>query len=133
MGMMDSIEGAFSRVNSVAFKGVNRMREWWELPLPVALLNLRAYRDDMRQLNLYDTEDRGTTTEAPPDLPKHRTYDGSLQDPTDPRMGQVGTRFGRNIAPDATPPESPTDRLDPNPREVSLRLLRRDSFKPATS
>src|SRR5919199_1722968 len=133
MGVMETIEGAFSRVNSTAFKGVNRVREWWDLPTPVALLNLRAYRDDMRQLNLYDTEEHGTTTEAPPELPKHRTYDGSLQDPTDPRMGMVGTRFGRNIAPDATPPESPTERLDPNPREVAARLLHRDTFKPATS
>jgi hypothetical protein len=133
MGVMDTIEGAFSRVNSTAFKGVNRVREWWELPTQVALLNLRAYRDDMRQLNLYDTEEHGTTTEAPPELPKHRTYDGSLQDPTDPRMGMVGTRFGRNIAPDATPPESETQRLDPNPREVAARLLHRDSFKPATT
>jgi hypothetical protein len=133
VNVMDTIEGAFSRINSTAFRQVNRVRDWWHLPTPVALLNLRAYRDDMRHLNLYDTEDRGTTTEAPPELPKHRTYDGSSQDPTDPRMGMVGTRFGRNIAPDATPPESPTDRLDPNPREVSLRLLRRDSFKPATT
>jgi hypothetical protein len=130
---MDTIEGAFSRINSTAFRQVNRVRDWWHLPTPVALLNLRAYRDDMRQLNLYDTEDRGTTTEAPPELPRYRTYDGSLQDPTDPRMGMVGTRFGRNIAPDTTPPESPDQMLEPNPREVSERLLRRDTFKPAAT
>jgi hypothetical protein len=133
VNVMGTIEGAFSRINSTAFRQVNRVREWWHLPTPVALLNLRAYRDDMRQLNLYDTEDQGTTTVAPPELPKYRTYDGSLQDPTDPRMGMVGTRFGRNIAPDTTPAESEAERLDPNPREVSIRLLRRDSFKPATT
>jgi hypothetical protein len=133
VNVMGTIEGAFSRINSTAFRQVNRLTDWWHLPTPVALLNLRAYRDDMRQQNLYDTEDGGTTTEAPPELPKYRTYDGSSQDPTDPRMGMVGTRFGRNIAPDATPPESPAERLDPNPREVSLRLLRRDTFKPATT
>jgi len=133
VNVMGTIEGAFSRINSTAFRQVNRVRDWWHLPTPVALLNLRAYRDDMRELNLYDTEDRGTTTEAPPELPRYRTYDGSFQDPTDPRMGMVGTRFGRNIAPDATPPESETEQMDPNPREVSLRLLRRDSFKPAAT
>jgi hypothetical protein len=133
MNLMDTIEGGFSRVNSIVFRQVNRARDWWQLPTPAALLNLRAYRDDMRQLNLYDTEDRGTTTEAPPELPRYRTYDGSLQDPTDPRMGMVGTRFGRNIAPDATPPEPPERILDPNPREVAARLLHRDSFKPATT
>src|SRR5918996_290727 len=134
MDVMGTIEGAFSRVNSTVFKGVNRAREWWQLPTPVALLNLRAYRDDLRELNLYDTEERnGGAGVALEDLPKHRTYDGSQQDPLDPRMGQVGTRFGRNVDPTATPPESPEQMMQPNPREVSLRLLRRDAFKPATS
>jgi Animal haem peroxidase len=134
MDVMGTIEGAFSRVNSTVFKGVNRAREWWQLPTPVALLNLRAYRDDMRKLNLYDTEERdGGGTVPLEQLPKYRTYDGSLQDPTDPQMGQVGTRFGRNIDPTATPPESPEQRLDPNPREIANRLLHRDFFKPATS
>jgi hypothetical protein len=134
MDVLGTIEGAFSRVNSTVFKGVNRAREWWQLPTPVALLNLRAYRDDLRELNLYDTEERnGGAAVALEDLPKHRTYDGSKQDPLDPRMGQVGTRFGRNVDPTATPPESPEQMMEPNPREVSLRLLRRDTFKPATS
>ena len=48
MGLMDLIERGFSEVNSTAFRQVNRVREWWQLPLPAALLNLRAYRDDMR-------------------------------------------------------------------------------------
>jgi hypothetical protein len=134
MSIMDSIEKGFSRVNSAAFKRVNRTRDWWELPKPLSLLNLRAYRDDMRQANLYDTRDPEPTTVTPPDeLPKYRTYDGSLQDPTDPRMGMVGSRFGRNIAPDATAPEPMPGFMQPSPREVSLRLLTRDSFKPATT
>src|SRR5918996_6170950 len=134
MNLMGTIEGAFSRVNSTVFRQVNRAAEWWNLPTPVALLNLRAFRDDLREQNLFDTR---TPTEgdsvALDDLPKHRTYDGSRQDPVDPEMGQVGTRFGRNVDPTATPPESPEQMLEPNPREVSLRLLRRDAFKPATS
>ena len=48
MSIMDSIEKGFSRVNSAAFKRVNNARDWWELPKPLALLNLRAYRDDDR-------------------------------------------------------------------------------------
>ncbi|MGH2951900.1 MAG: peroxidase family protein, partial [Solirubrobacterales bacterium] len=134
MDVMGTIEGAFSRVNSTVFRQVNRAREWWQLPTPVGLLNLRAYRDDLRQLNLFDTEEQdGGTAVALEDLPKHRTYDGSAQDPTNPRMGQVGTRFGRNVDPTATPPETMPQMMEPNPREVSLRLLRRDTFKPATS
>lgn len=134
MNVLGTIEGAFSRVNSVVFKQVNRAREWWQLPTPAGLLNLRAYRDDLRKLNLYDTEERDPSIEVPIEqLPKYRTYDGSQQDPSDPHMGQVGTRFGRNVDPLASAPESPTQMLDPNPREISLRLLRRDSFKPATT
>ena len=44
-----------ARANSALFKRVNRAREWWELPKPLALLNLRAFRDELRELNLYDT------------------------------------------------------------------------------
>ena len=124
-----------ARANTALFKRVNRAREWWELPKPLALLNLRALRDELRELNLYDT--RATNGERSPvaleDLPKHRTYDGSYQDPADPEMGMVGSRFGRNAPPDATAPEPMPQLMEPSPREVSLRLLNRDTFKPATS
>ena len=136
MGLLDLIERGVGEVNSAAFRQVNRVRDWWELPLPAALLNLRAYRDDLREFNLYDTRapSNGETVEALIDsLPKHRTYDGSLQDPFDPEMGRVGTRFGRNAPTDATAPEEMPQLLSPSPREVSRSLLHRDSFKPATS
>ena len=135
MGVMDQIEKGFGRVNQVVFRQVNRARDWWELPLPVALLNLRAYRDDLREYNLYDTRaTNGEHAQVPPeDLPNHRTYDGSYQDPTDPEMGMVGSRFGRNAPPDATAPETMPRLMEPSPREVSTRLLNRDTFKPATS
>jgi hypothetical protein len=133
VGLLDMIERGFSEVNSTAFRQVNRVREWWQLPLPAALLNLRAYRDDMRQMNLYDTRapaDGDRADQVLDQLPKHRTYDGSLQDPNDPEMGQVGTRFGRNTPSDVKPEQMP-ELMTPSPREVSRRLLRRDSFKPA--
>ena len=65
MSIMDSIEKGFSRVNSATFKRVNRARDWWDLPKPLALLNLRAYRDDMRQANLYDTREDGQAEPTP--------------------------------------------------------------------
>ena len=49
MDVMGTIEGAFSRVNATVFRQVNRATEWWNLPTPVALLNLRAFRDDLRR------------------------------------------------------------------------------------
>ena len=122
-----------ARVNSLVFSQLNRARDWWKLPKPLALLNLRAFRDDLRELNLYDT--RGTNGQPMPieRLPKHRTYDGSLQDPMDPEMGMVGTRFGRNAPVDATAPEEMPRLMQPSPREVSTKLLYRDDFKPATT
>jgi hypothetical protein len=135
MSMMNSIEKGFSRVNSRVFKRVNRSRDWWELPKVAALLNLRAFRDEMRQTNLYDGGNGGgaSSVDVSGELPKYRTYDGSLQDPNDPDMGRVGSRFGRNLSPDATDRETGPRFMQPNPREVSLRLLTRDTFKPATS
>ena len=133
MGLMDLIERGFSEVNSTAFRQVNRVAEWWQLPLPAALLNLRAYRDDMRKMNLYDTRAPGNGDQAEEvldKLPKHRTYDGSLQDPNDPEMGQVGTRFGRNTPSDVQPEQMP-ELMTPSPRDVSQKLLYRDTFKPA--
>ena len=134
MGVMGTIEKGFGRVNSTVFRQVNRVTDWWNLPTPVALLNLRGLRDDLRESNLIDTR-APSNGEAPTreDLPKHRTYDGSHQDPTDPEMGKAGTRFGRNTPTEATEPEPMPQRMEPSPREVANRLLLRDEFKPATT
>jgi len=134
MGVLDPVERVFGAVNSTVFRQVNRARDWWELPLPAALLNLRAHRDELRESNLYDTRPPSNGTSIPlEELPKYRTYDGSYQDPADPEMGMVGSRFGRNAPPEATAPETDEERMTPSPREVSTRLLNRDTFKPATS
>ena len=134
MDVLGTIEKGFGKVNSTVFRQVNRVTDWWNLPTPIALLNLRGLRDDLRESNLFDT--RAPSNGDPPtsdDLPKHRTYDGSRQDPTDPDMGKAGTRFGRNAPTDATEPEPLPQRLEPSPREVANRLLLRDGFKPATT
>ncbi len=134
MNLTRMIEGTFSKVNATVFRQVNRATDWWNLPTPVALLNLRAHRDDLREHNLYDTEaprENGDTATA--DLPPYRTYDGSRQDPIDPKMGMVGSRFGRNAPTDATAPEPLPERMQPSPREVANRLLLRREFIPATS
>ena len=134
MNVLGEIEKRFGQVNSTVFRQVNRVTDWWHLPTPVALLNLRGLRDDLRESNLYDT--RAPAGGEGPDLdelPKHRTYDGSLQDPTDPEMGKVGTRFGRNNPTEGQAAEEMPLLMDPSPRKVAERLLRRDSFKPAVT
>ena len=55
MGVLDPVERVFGAVNSTVFRQVNRAVNWWQLPTPAALLNLRAHRDDLRRSNLYDT------------------------------------------------------------------------------
>jgi hypothetical protein len=110
-------------------RGVN----WWDLPLPGQLAALALFREDLREFNLYDTEEPqnggGVSTASPP---PYRSYDGSQTDPDNPLMGKTGTRFGRNMPIEATWPEEQS-MLDPSPRLVSTKLLNRDTFKPATT
>jgi heme peroxidase len=128
------------KANSLLFQQVNRVRDWHKLPRPLAILNLRAFRDELRDLNLYDSgEDTPTVEEdgagrvAVQELPKHRTYDGSMNDPAHPEMGKAEVRFGRNHPLGVTIPEKPPQLMTPSPRTVSTRLLNRDTFKPATT
>jgi Animal haem peroxidase len=133
------VKNPLFKANELVFKQVNRVKEWHELPRPLAALNLRAFRDELREQNLYDTNvadegDGGPATVVDPEsLPKHRTYDGSLTDAHDPDMGRAGARFGRNHPLGLTIPEKIPLLMQPNPRVVSTSLLNRDTFKPATS
>ena len=43
------------KANSMLFEQVNKVVPWHELPRPLALLNLRAFRDELREMNLYGT------------------------------------------------------------------------------
>ena len=122
------------RILVFLFKVINRVVPWHRLPLPFAVLNLDAFRFELRQKNLYGTPRR-------PDLPPadwtpavtcSRTNDGSFNDLGDPDMGRAGMRFGRNIPLRFAYPDQ-AFLLDPNPREVSRRLLARETFLPATT
>jgi hypothetical protein len=138
------------KANSLIFSQVNRVRPWHKLPTPIALLNLRAFRDELRQENLYDalelrrreaasgTADGPTGVNGGPvkdleELPKYRTYDGAFNDPANPEMGKAGISFGRNHPIGVTVPEKLPRLMTPNPRTVSMELLYRDTFKPATT
>ena len=55
MNIIGEVEKRFGQVNSTVFRQVNRVTDWWNLPTPVALLNLRGLRDDLRTSNLHDT------------------------------------------------------------------------------
>ncbi|WP_421723158.1 peroxidase family protein [Bauldia sp.] len=117
------------------FRAINRRWPWYRLPLMASLLNLDALRHDLRQHNLIDTEPREAppkAREVPPEIaPEHRiqrSYDGSFNDLSDPKMGAVGAAFGRNMP--AYEDKTPVD--EPNAVTVSDRLMQREQFIPAT-
>ncbi|HEY8693280.1 MAG TPA: peroxidase family protein, partial [Chloroflexota bacterium] len=76
------------------------------------------------------------TPAAPPPDPQlltTRAADGTYNDLSNPAMGSAGRRFGRNVPISATRPDPEPKLLTPNPRDVSLQLLGRDTFIPATT
>jgi hypothetical protein len=111
---------------------------WSKLPWPLGLLVVLGLRFRLRAKNLYDSG-RGTLDVPPPGDEWHadhltaRTIDGTYNDLEEPLMGALGSRFGRNVPLDHAYPD-PDDRLlEPDPRRVSLELLTRDEFIPATT
>ncbi len=109
---------------------------WHKLPLPLALLDLIGLRIQLRAKNLYDTyngpQDRPAVGEQKSSYLTTRTVDGTYNDLTVPTMGSANTRFGRNIPLKNVNLPSDAEVLTPNPRTVSLDLLARESFQPAT-
>ncbi|MCI0486554.1 MAG: peroxidase [Blastocatellia bacterium] len=115
-----------------------RNRPWHELSVPLGITRLFRIRDKLRKDNLHDTSKIASTDN--PDLgsilPHHRTsrmVDGTYNDLKHPEMGRVGARFGRNVPLDSAYPEEGEVLLTPNPRKVSLELLTRHEFIPATT
>ena len=109
---------------------------WTELPYILALLNFIGMRELLRDENLVDTQ---TLPSVDPDVerPSDTSYlharspDGVYNDLSVPLMGSKGTRFGRNVPLIYTYPDE-AKLLTPNPRTVSLELLTRGKFQPAT-
>ena len=117
---------------------VDRRIGWDKLPWPLGLLVVLGVRFKLRAKNLYDSG-RGALGVPPAGDEWHadhltaRTIDGTYNDLEDPLMGGLGSRFGRNVPPEHAFPD-PDDRLlEPNPRRVSLELLTRKEFIPATT
>ncbi|WP_027232923.1 peroxidase family protein [Phyllobacterium sp. UNC302MFCol5.2] len=132
--LRNRVLGAIARQG---FLVINRYIEWHKLSLRLSLLNLDAFRYVLREKNLIDTE----VYEAPPTarpvppssvdetVRQARTYDGTFNDLSQPKMGSIGSAFGRNLKPVFEP-----DQFDnPNPVEVARELLHRDTFIPARS
>ncbi|MBV9395515.1 MAG: peroxidase [Methylobacteriaceae bacterium] len=117
----------------VAFeKGLNRFRPWHRWPFLISLPMLVGIRARMRWSNLFDTERTppGFPASSSPNIRSQRTADGSYNDLNKPWMGMKDARFGRNVPLERTFGETPPRLFEPNPREVSNRLLARKEFVP---
>lgn len=116
---------------------LDAMLGWHRLPRPVGLAVLVGLRNELRRRNLHDTN--VLPTKPLPPLPNGakndtvRTADGSHNDLASPRAGMAGARFGRNVPLSSVDTNPDATILDPNPREVSRRLLTRHEFQPATT
>jgi len=121
-----------------AMQALDQTFGWHRVPLPVALPMLIGIRNILRQRNLYDTTQE-PAVDLPPIEPPNARYltarspDGSYNDLAHPRMGMAHSRFGRNVPIERTYPETEAAILSPNPRIVSLELMTRTSFQPATT
>ena len=127
----------FSRSYSSLTESLDHRFGWDKMPKPIAMLTLIGIRNRLRAENLYDSG-RGPDDKPPTgfDDDRHltaRTLDGTLNDLKQPLMGSLGSRFGRNVPLTKAYPDPPDKLLEPNPRTVSLELLTRKEFIPATT
>jgi hypothetical protein len=127
-----------SRIVSNAAERIDKSIGWSKLPTPLGLPVLIGLRNRLRENNLYDTG-RGALDKPPFTDPNQadyrgaRTLDGTYNDLSDPLMGSIGSRFGRNVPLEHTWPDEPPELFEPNPRLISRELLTRESFQPATT
>jgi len=126
------------RVLAFAAERIDRSTGWSKLPTLTGLLVLAGIRIRLRQRNLEDTSNL-PSSKGPLPLAADgshltvRTADGSFNDLNEPEMGRAFTRFGRNVPNSATVLPGEAALLTPNPRVVSLRLMTREKFIPATT
>ena len=107
---------------------------WHKWRPRIGVLGLIAFRNILRERNLHDTSDLASRPNPGPCLPEDlisRRSDGRYNDIDFPEMGAEGERFGRNVPREYTLPEAEPGLLEPSPREISRRVLARDTFIPA--
>jgi hypothetical protein len=116
------------------YKVINAFVPWHRLPVPLAVLNLDALRYELRQENLHDTPKRTDMPplEHAPEVVTRRMADGSFNDLDDPDMGRTGMRFARNFPLKEGFPDR-ANLLRPSPRAISLKLMGRETFTPAST
>src|SRR3954470_11536092 len=92
--------------------------DWYNLPRPASGIKLYRIREELREKNLFDTEEPPLESSAVPvagDAHNVRTTDGTYNDLKCPRMGSAGMRFGRNVPLAEAFPDIP-NLMNPSPR-----------------
>jgi hypothetical protein len=110
--------------------GLLKKKNWYEIPRLLAMVRLGEIREDLREKNLYDTEDpllkpAAAGTQLDPEVRNSRSTDGANNDLHYPAMGSVGRRFGRNVPLKYVVPDT-ANLMTPSPRVVSRELMTRD-------
>lgn len=105
---------------------------WYRRPLTLGILTLAYMRNKLNKHNLKNTYPKGALTgfqpqglQPPEGVTHFRTADGTWNNLADPKEGAAGTRFMRNVAPEAARAETGEALMTPNPRELSRKLLTR--------
>ncbi|HEX2911167.1 MAG TPA: peroxidase family protein [Chloroflexia bacterium] len=134
----NTFKGFFMRAYARLIEKIDKKNPWYRGSLPYSLLMLIGLRWRLRENNLYDTHLPGALSKAPDGGFKasyltNRTADGTYNDLENPMMGSAKSRFGHNVPLEYAFPDSEPAIMTPNPREVSLRLMTRDTFQPATT
>jgi hypothetical protein len=119
------------RLLSAVATRVDHLIGWHRLPWPPGIVTLIGIRNRLRRQNLYDTGVPDRDEAVPQRWLGARSDDGSCNDLESPAMGSFGARFGRNLPPPKTYPETEPAALTPSPRLVSTALLTRERFIPA--
>jgi len=115
-----------------------RSTPWHKLPVALGIIRLFRIRDRLRSNNLHDTYKIPSIPAPPLGQPNDavrlaRTVDGTFNDLKEPRMGSRETRFGRCVPLNEIVPDEGAAMLTPSPRTVSLELMTRHKFQPATT
>jgi hypothetical protein len=101
--LRNRIAGALARP---IFRAINPYLRWFRLPVFLSLTNLTWVHEVLHRKNLIDTEIREASSTAiqPPQAPQpellqSRTFDGSYNDLSQPRISAIGAAFDRNMQP----------------------------------
>jgi len=127
----------FGATGSIAGHAANEKggvwSDWYRYPVALAVYKLSQIRKKLQNSNLFDTYEHFPTGGTCSNETRYvRTIDGTCNDQKLPLMGSKNMRLGRNVPVEHTYPDEEA-LLTPNPRELSLELLTRKEFVPATS